>query len=181
MAYRIRDQQALYFLTFTVVEWLDVFTRPLYKDIVIDSLRYCQQHKGLELYAYCLMSNHLHLIARAAEGVELSDIVRDFKKFTARQVFDAICTNPQESRRQWLTWTLRKQGEFNPKNTFIQLWQPHSHGVELRTEPMTQQRLNYIHQNPVRAGICYRAEDYVYSSASFYAGMEAVLPVMLLF
>jgi putative transposase len=180
MAYPIRDQQALYFLTFTVVEWLDVFTRPLYKDIVINSLRYCQQHKGLELFAYCLMSNHLHLIARADAGYELSDIVRDFKKFTARRVFEAIATNPQESRRQWLEWCLRKQGEFNPKNTFIQLWQNHSHGVELRSEAMTRQKLNYIHQNPVRAGICFRGEDYLYSSASFYAGLEALLEVSLL-
>ncbi len=102
MAYLIRDQTGLYFLTFTVVEWLDVFTRPRYKDIVVDSLRYCQQSKGLELCAYCLMTNHLHLIARAADGHELSDIVRDFKKFTARRVFEAIVANQQESRRQWL-------------------------------------------------------------------------------
>lgn len=181
MAYPIRDQQALYFLTFTVVEWLDVFTRPLYKDIVIDSLRYCQQHKGLELYAYCLMTNHLHLIARAAEGYELSDIVRDFKKFTARRVFAAIASNPQESRRQWLEWCLRKQGEFNPKNTFVQLWQNHSHGVQLQGEAIAQQKLHYVHQNPVRAGICYRAEDYVYSSASCYAGLEVALNVRRLF
>ena len=131
MAYPIRDQQGLYFLTFTVVEWLDVFTRPLYKNIVIESLGFCQRQKGLELFAYCLMTNHLHLIARAADGHELSDIVRDFKKFTARQVFEAVVTNPQESRRKWVEWTLRKQGEYNPKNTFIQLWQNHSHGVEL--------------------------------------------------
>lgn len=181
MAYAIRDQQGLYFLTFTVVEWVDIFTRPLYKDIVIDSLRYCQQHKGLELFAYCLMTNHLHLIARAAEGHQLSDIVRDFKKFTARRVFDAICISPQESRRQWLEWTLRKQGEFNPKNTYVQLWQQCSHGIELKSAAVTQQKLDYVHHNPVRAGICYRDEDYLYSSASFYAGLEALLEVSLLF
>lgn len=181
MAYAIRNQQGLYFLTFTVVEWLDVFTRPLYKDVIIDSLRYCQQHKGLELYAYCLMTNHLHLIARAAEGQELSNIVRDFKKFTARRVFEKMHLNPQESRRNWLEWVFRKQGEFNPKNTHIQLWQQRSHGIELQSEAVTRQKLTYIHQNPVRTGICYRDEDYVYSSASFYAGLEAVLPVMRLF
>ena len=181
MAYPIRDQQALYFLTFTVVEWLDVFTRPLYKDIVIESLGFCQRQKGLELFAYCLMTNHLHLIARAAEGCELSDIVRDFKKYTARRVFEAIMANPQESRRQWLEWTLRKQGEFNPKNTFIQLWQNHSHGVELKTDVMTRQKLDYIHHNPVRAGICYRGEDYVYSSAAWYTGTGEGLAVSLLF
>ncbi len=181
MAYPIRDQQGLYFLSFTVVEWLDVFTRPLYKDIVVESLRYCQQHKGLELFAYCLMSNHMHLIARAAEGGALSDIVRDFKKYTARRVFEAIQANQQESRRQWLEWTLRKQGEFTPKNTIVQLWQNHSHSIELQTDAVTRQKLEYIHQNPVRAGICHRGEDYVYSSAAWYAGTGEGLEVSLLF
>ena len=181
MSYPIRDQQGLYFITFTVVSWVDVFTRPIYKDLVIDSLRYCQQRKGLELYAYCLMTNHLHLIARAAEGHELSAIVRDFKKFTARAVFREIEQLPTESRRQWLRWLLTQEGERNPDNTHFQLWQQRSHGMELRNEEMVRQRLHYTHENPVRAGICYKAEDYVYSSASFYAGLEAVLPVTLLF
>jgi REP element-mobilizing transposase RayT len=181
MAYSIRDQQALYFLTFTVVGWVDIFTRPAYKDIVIESLRYCQEKKGLELFAYCLMTNHLHLIARAAEGQELSNIVRDFKKFTAYRLFKEITEAQGESRRAWLQWLLSQEGERNPNNVNFQLWQQHSHGVELRTVEMTRQRLEYTHQNPVRAGICYRAEDYVYSSASFYAGLEAVLPVSLLF
>lgn len=97
MSYPIRNQQGLYFLTFTVVSWVDIFTRPVYKDLVMDSLRHCQQHKGLELYAYCLMTNHLHLIARAAEGHELSGIVRDFKKFTARALFKDITQLPTES------------------------------------------------------------------------------------
>ncbi|WP_046245130.1 REP-associated tyrosine transposase [Hymenobacter terrenus] len=181
MGYQIRDQQALYFLTFTVVGWIDIFTRPRYKDIVIDSLRYCQQKKGLELFAYCLMTNHLHLIARAADGYELSNIVRDFKKFTATELFKEITNSPTESRRGWLQWLLKQEGERNPSNLNFQLWQQRSHGVELRTQEMVQQRLAYTHANPVRAGICYRDEDYLYSSASFYAGLEAVLPVSLLF
>ena len=87
MAYRIRNQQGLHFMTCAVVEWLDVFTRPLYKDLIIERLRYCQQHKGLELLAYCLMTNHLHLIARAAEGQDLSDIMRDLKKILPKKCF----------------------------------------------------------------------------------------------
>ncbi|RYY20415.1 MAG: transposase [Cytophagaceae bacterium] len=181
MPYPIRDQQGLYFLTFTAVSWADIFTRPVYKDLLIDSLRYCQQHKGLGLYAYCLMTNHLHLIARAAEGYELSDIVRDFKKFTARALFKELEHLPTESRRSWLrccqSWKCSLLGLRAPSCTSSQ----RSHGVELRTEEMVRQRLHYTHENPVRAGICYKAEDYVYSSASFYAGLAAVLPVTLLF
>ncbi|WP_226163431.1 REP-associated tyrosine transposase [Hymenobacter terricola] len=177
MACPIHNQEGLYFITCTVVEWVDVFTRPLYKDLIIDSLRYCQRHKGREPFAYCLMANHLHLIARAAENHVLSDIMRDFKKRTAKGAFRALHTNQQESRRGWLEWILHKQGEFNPRNTRIQLWQQPSHNVERQSEAMTRQKLEYIHQNPVRAGICYRAEDYVHSSAAFYAGLEAVLVV----
>jgi len=95
----MRNQQGLHFTTYTVIEWLDIFTCPLYKDLIIDSLRYCQRHRGLEPFAYCLMSNHIHLIARAADDYVLSDIMRDFKKFTAKQVFQALRTNQQESRR----------------------------------------------------------------------------------
>ena len=181
MSYPIRNQQGLYFLTFTVVGWVDIFTRQAYRTIVIDSLRHCQQHNGLELYAYCLMSNHLHLIGRAAEGQELGAIVRDFKKFTAARIFREIETLPQESRRGWLRWLFEREGARNPNNTHIQLWQQRSHGTELSTEAMVRQRLHYTHQNPVRAGICYQAEDYVYSSASCYAGLESILPVTLLF
>lgn len=181
MAYPIRNQQGLYFITCTVVEWADVFTRPLYKDIIIDSLRYCQQAKGLELFAYCLMSNHLHMIARAAEGIELSAIMRDFKKYTAKRVFENLHGNPQESRRFWLEWLFENAGRFNERNKYIQFWQQPSHSIELFSAAVTQQKLDYIHQNPVRAGVCYRAEDYVYSSASFYAGLEAILEVERLF
>ena len=181
VSYPIRNQQGLYFLTFTVVGWVDIFTRQAYRTIVIESLRHCQQHKGLELYAYCLMSNHLHLIARAAEGFELSAIMRDFKKYTSKKMVEDVGRNPQESRRRLLEWVFEKQGQFNPNNTYVQFWQQPSHSIELTSVAVTQQKLDYIHQNPVRAGICYRPEDYLYSSASFYAGLEAVLPVMHLF
>ncbi|GAA4010836.1 transposase [Hymenobacter fastidiosus] len=179
MPYPIRDQGGLYFLTFTVVNWIDVFTRPVYKDIVIGSLRYCQAKKGLELFAFCLMTNHLHLIGRVREGGSLSDLVRDFKKFTSQAIFREIQQSPRESRQGWLLWLFTREGERNPNNLHFQVWQQHSHAVELTSNTMIQQRLDYTHQNPVRAGICYRPEDYVYSSAAQYAGLETVLPVSL--
>jgi REP element-mobilizing transposase RayT len=80
--YKIRDQEACYFITFAIVEWVDVFTRCEYSDIVLESLRYCQKEKGLLIHAWCIMSNHLHLIVSVKEGGNLSDVLRDFKKFT---------------------------------------------------------------------------------------------------
>jgi len=76
------DHDAIHFITFTIVDWVDIFTRPAYKNLIIESLGYCQQQKGLELYGYCLMTNHLHLLASATEPAKLPDIVRDFKKHT---------------------------------------------------------------------------------------------------
>lgn len=99
--YKIRDQQAIHFITFAVVEWVDVFTRKAYRDILIDSLRHCQEQKGLVLYAWCIMSNHVHLLASAKEN-NLSDLLRDFKKFTSKQILAAIQSNETESRKDWM-------------------------------------------------------------------------------
>ena len=98
--YKIRNQEAIHFITFAVVEWVDVFTRKAYRDILLDSLRHCQQEKGLVLHAWCIMSNHVHLLASAKEG-HLSNILRDFKKFTAKQVLAAIQAHKGESRSDW--------------------------------------------------------------------------------
>jgi putative transposase len=79
--YIIRDQSKPYFVTFTIVNWIDVFIRDIYKQIVIESLAYCQQNKGLQVYAYCVMTSHIHLILGVEEGYLLEDVVRDLKSF----------------------------------------------------------------------------------------------------
>ncbi len=87
--YTIGDQFGQYFVTFTVHQWVDVFTRNDYKDILIDSLKHCQKEKGLLIYEWVIMTNHIHLIL-SSEGDPLSDIIRDFKKYTSRKIIDAI-------------------------------------------------------------------------------------------
>jgi len=98
----IRLTKELYFITSTVVDWMDVFTRPVYKHIVVDSLKYCQDHKGLELFAWVLMTNHLHMIAGANGTQQIGDVLRDFKKFTSKGIVKAIEQNQLESRKEWL-------------------------------------------------------------------------------
>ena len=88
--YQIDNQQGSYYVTLQTIDWVDVFTRAIYKDIIIESLKYCINNKGLVVYAYVIMSNHLHLIIKADEGYELSAILRDFKKFTANQILQTI-------------------------------------------------------------------------------------------
>src|SRR5271166_6491223 len=97
-SYKITEQKGLYFVTFTVKDWIDIFTRNEYKQIVVDSLNFCIDKKGLEVYAWVIMTNHIHLIISSAKE-DLSDIIRDFKKFTSTKLVEAIEQNRSESRR----------------------------------------------------------------------------------
>jgi putative transposase len=165
--YRISNQGAVHFVTFTVVYWMDVFTRKEYRDLVLDSIRYCQQEKGLVVHSWCIMSNHLHLVVFARNN-DLSDIIRDFKKFTSKQIVKAITENMKESRKEWMLEWFKKAGQANSRNKEIQFWKQDNHPIELYSAVFVFQRINYIHQNPVVAQIVGRAEDYVYSSAKDY-------------
>jgi REP element-mobilizing transposase RayT len=174
--YQIYNQNTLYYLTFQVVEWVDIFTRKEYKDIAISSFDFCRKNKGLELYAYVIMSNHIHLIARAKAGFQLSDIVRDFKKFTAKELLEKI-RMPSESRSDWMLKRFEFAAMRHKRNSDYQIWTHENHAVELYSHEFIQQKLNYIHQNPVRAGWVFNCEDYMYSSARNYAGLENVLEI----
>ena len=100
-AYKIADGGAVYFITCTVTKWVDIFTRKTYCDIVIDSLNFCIEKKGLIVYGYVIMSNHVHLLVQA-KNEDLSDILRDFKKFTSQTIIRTIEENKQESRKSCL-------------------------------------------------------------------------------
>jgi len=179
--FKIRDQEAIYFVTFTVIQWLDVFIRQEYRDVFLDSIRYCQKNKGLEVYAYCIMSSHVHMILARHGKQNLEHVIRDIKKFTSSKIIEAISKNPQESRRELLMWLFERAGTYNPHNTHYQFWLQHSHPIELNTGEKLNQRLDYIHNNPVVAGIVRYPEDYLYSSAGNYARLpENVLEVIII-
>lgn len=179
--YKIYNHQDIYFITFSVVEWVDALSRPYYKGILIDSLRYCQQHKGFIIYAYVIMNNHVHLIASAAEGHNLSDILRDLKKFTSKRIIATIEENAQESRKRWMLWLFRSNGQRNSNNEIYQFWQQDNHPICLDSALLIEQRLNYLHNNPVAEEIVEEAEHYVYSSARDYAGIKGLLDIVLLY
>ncbi len=175
------ENDKTYFLTLTVVDWIDVFTRPEHKTTIVDSLRYCQQNKGLELFAWVLMSNHLHMIARAAEkqSLGLSDILRDFKKHTSLKIVNDI-KEYSESRREWMLDRFEFAGRFDSKITNHRFWQAGNEPKEIISADFLQQKLDYIHNNPVKAMIVRNPHEYIYSSASNYAGMESLLDVIVL-
>ena len=176
--YSIKDQFATHFLTFTVCGWIDLFTRKVYKDVLIDAFKYAQSQNQLVLNAYVIMSNHVHLIARANENQKkaLSDIIRDFKKFTHREMM-LIIESEAESRRQWMVHQFNYYGKTNPRNEMKQIWKNDNHPEECFSKEFTETKLNYIHENPVRAGIVRKPEDNVYSSASNYARMGGIIDV----
>jgi len=97
--YKFHNPDGLYFVSFAVVNWLDVFTRNVYKDILLDSLKFCQREKGIEIAAWCIMTNHMHLVFRSIKGIKPELILGDFKRFTSRAVVKSIQENPRESRK----------------------------------------------------------------------------------
>jgi REP element-mobilizing transposase RayT len=177
--YKISNPEEIYFLTFTIVDWVDIFTRTAYKEIIMDSLKFCQVSKGLKLYAFCLMTNHIHLIVSANGNSKLFEIIRDFKKFTNKSIIYEI-NNGNESRKKWLLNKFEFAGRYLQRIENYKVWQDGYHAIELITRDFTFQKLNYIHQNPVRTGIVSEPEHYIYSSASNYSSLPGIIEVELL-
>ncbi len=176
-SYRIYEGN-LHFITCTVIDWIDVFTRPRYAEIIVDSLAFCQAAKGLIIHAYVIMPSHLHLIV-SHQGKGLSNVLRDFKQFTSRSIVKAIHAEP-ESRREWLIDHFATAASLNPKVRHAQFWRPGNHSKVCYSFNFTQQKLNYIHQNPVKARLVHEAHQYVWSSAQDYLGKRGPLEVTLL-
>ena len=173
--YQIKDQTSAYYLTFQVVYWIDLFTRDKYREIIIDSLRFCLQNKGLEIFAFVIMSNHVHLIARSNKD-NLSDIIRDFKKYTSKQFIDEIDLST-ESRKKWMLNLFQHTAKKQNKNGSYQVWTHENHAIEVFSNTVIWQKVNYIHDNPVRNKLVENSWDYLYSSARNYADMEGVLEI----
>ncbi len=125
------------------------------------------------LYGYVIMTNHIHLIIQSEKG-ELSDLIRDFKKFTATQILELLKNSP-ESRKEWILERLQKATFSHTRNKNYQVWQAGNHAEEIYSEKFLWSKLDYIHLNPVRAGIVARASDYLYSSAPNYINGNGVV------
>lgn len=173
--YKIFNQDALYFMTFQVVGWVDIFTRKIYRDIIIDGFKFCQKEKGLEIYAYVIMSNHVHIMAKSNKN-NLSSIVRDLKRHTSKKILETI-NEVRESRREWLLMVFKHAASKHTRNNTFQVWTHENQPKEIFSNKFIEQKINYIHQNPVKAGIVEKAEDYLYSSARNYADMENLLEI----
>jgi len=178
--YKFIDPEGIYFVSFATVGWVDIFTRKDYKETFMESLRYCQKQKGMQIHAWCLMTNHAHLIFSSQEPGKHSNILRDLKKYTATTLIKCIKSNPRESRKEWMMKVFRKAGARNSNNSTFQLWQQDNHPIEIYSPKVISQKLQYVHNNPVVEGIVAEPEHYLYSSAMDYAGRQGMIPIEIL-
>ena|SRR5690606_35833997 len=179
--YKFHNPEGLYFVSFAVVEWLDVFTRNSYKDILLESLSFCQKQKGMEIIAWCIMTNHVHLIFRSVRGEHPANLLGDFKRFTSKTLIKAIQENPQESRKEFLMERFKKAGERSANVKNHQFWRHDNKPIELWSNAVIQEKIDYIHKNPVEAGLVFKPEHYRYSSAMDYSGEEGLVEDVVVF
>jgi putative transposase len=168
--YKIWESAQPHFLTCSVVDWLPVFTRPEAAEVVLESWRFLQANDRLALFGYVVMENHLHFIASAPD---LAAEVKNFKSFTARRVIDCLEQRADAHTLDRLGWSkLRHKTESR-----YQFWQEGSHPKQITSDEMMVQKLEYVHNNPVRRGYVDLPEHWRYSSARNYLGLPGLISV----
>lgn len=175
--FQVNDQNAVYFLTLTIVDWIDIFTRKEYKEEVVDSLNFCVERKGLEIYSWCLMSSHLHLLCRSKEAFNLSDTIQDFKKFTAKKIIESLEKGSVESRANWILERLKLSGTTQQRISKYKFWKDGLHTIWIESSEFFEQKLHYIHQNPVVSTIVDEPGEYLFSSARDYNGKKGLVKI----
>lgn len=180
LKHKFKNPEGMYVFTFAVAGWVDVFTRDVYREIFADSLNWSIRNKGLVVYAWVLMTNHVHLVVRKSGTYKLEEIFRDIKKFTSLRIINEIQANSSESRKEWMIGIFKEKGQANTQNEKYQFWQHGNHPIELDNNKIIEQKLDYLHNNPVVHGFANAAEAYNWSSALDYAGMKGLVEVELL-
>jgi putative transposase len=172
--YKFHNKEGLYFVSFAVVYWIDVFTREEYFALLTACLDYCRKNKGMEIYAWCIMPSHVHLIFRAKDN-NPSVLLKELKTFTSKQLQKAIAEHNQESRKEWMLWLMERAGMKNSNVNHWQFWQQHNKPIELWSAEVIDQKIDYIHNNPVEAGFVSEPEHWKYSSAIYFSGGKGLL------
>jgi len=178
--YKMANPEGRYFVSFAVVYWLDIFVRELYMKIFTDSLNYCSMEKGLELFGYCIMPSHIPLVFRDKNS-NPSKLLKELKTHTSKTIRKAIEDNPTESRKEWLLWMMQRAAEKKSNVSQYQFWQHHNKPIELWTNAVIDQKMDYVHNNPVVSGFVTKPEDWKYSSAGDYAGIKGQVALCTLY
>ena len=179
-SHKFHNPKGVYFVSFAVTDWIDAFSRREYRDIVLDSLRFCQNKKGMQIYAWCIMTNHVHLVFSSRDNQKPELVLGDLKRFTSRKIVEAIKAHPSESRKEWMLerFSLAAKQSSNVKHQ--QFWRHDNKPIELWSNAVIDEKIDYIHQNPVEAGFVDEPHHYLYSSAMDYAGEQGLLKNLIL-
>lgn len=162
------NPNGMYFLTITVIEWIDIFTKFEHFQALANSLRFCNENKGLQLFSYVFMTNHIHLIANSPNR-PLFETIKDFKRHTTKEIKRLL----QHDNRKYIRTLLSNSYHFKKGSSF-QIWQRENYAELIESEKFMCEKVNYIHQNPVKKGYVKEAKDWLYSSAAFYEGDETL-------
>ncbi|MGH7983482.1 MAG: REP-associated tyrosine transposase [Candidatus Udaeobacter sp.] len=167
--YRVNATEQAHFVTSTVVRWLPIFTTARRCDVVVEALDYCRTHKGLDIYAWVILDNHFHAIVSAPD---LPRVIADLKRHTARRLLELL----QEEKADWLLHQLRYHRAAHKSESEYQLWQEGYHPQSISTDTIMLQKLEYLHNNPVKRGLVASPEDWRYSSA--HAWLPEAIPLL---
>jgi len=176
--YKITKGEDAYFITFTIIEWLKVLENDEYKLIIVDSIHFCQMNKGLVVYGYCIMPNHVHMIIQGVDNYSVSEILRDLKRFTSRAIVKKLEEEKPEGYLLILNQFL-EAGKSLKRIKKYKVWQDDNRAMVIFSNKFLYQKLNYIHQNPVKYGLCQFPWEYTFSSAVNYAGNDGLIDVTL--
>lgn len=174
-------KEVCHFITLQTVDWIDVFIRPVYKQVIVHTLNHFIESKGLIVHAWCLMTHHLHLLVQTRPGVSMNELEIEYKKFTTTKILEAIETEPQ-IRKDWIMNRFNNAGSFLGLSKKCQLWQDceeHVH-IDIRKKDILLEHFDYIHQNPVRDKVVDIAGEYMYSSARDYSGIKGLINIIKL-
>lgn len=178
--YKFHNKEGIYFVSFATVYWIDVFVREEYAALITDNLNYYSRHKGMEIFCWCVMPSHIHLIFRDS-NLKPDVLLGHFKAYTSKALQKAIKENATESRKEWMLWMMERAASKASNVTRGMFWQHHNKPIELWSADVIQQKLDYIHRNPVVAGFVTQPEHWKYSSAVDYAGGKGLVEVCLIY
>jgi REP element-mobilizing transposase RayT len=169
--YKIFQNEYMYFISSTIVEWIPVFTSPAYFQILVTSLKYCQKNKNLSIFSYVILDNHFHLICQAPE---LSRTIQSLKRYSARSIIKQL----EKDHKKWMLNLFSYYKKFHKTTSVYQVWQERIHPQQIINERMLLDKVEYIHYSPVKRGLVGKPEYWFFSSAVFYNdGHEGVLKV----
>lgn len=174
--FKSRDNRCPHFITCTVVDWINLFTHNQYRNVVINGLRNYRERKNLKIFAYCIMTNQIYLIL-GTEDESLGDVCSDLKRDIALLLKKRIAENPQETRAAWMLPAMNGATSSSDPEKEFQLWEDHFHPIPLTSKKLADQKLRYLHSQPVTSGYVQKPEDFLYSSARNYAGQKAIMKI----